>query len=163
MADMDEQSTERIWRTIEKIGVGMLTTYGSDGLRARPMQSIVRRDEHAVWFLTDRRSHKLDEIKDNPDVLVTYSSGGSEDVSINGQIEAVDDRSKIQEFWSPAATTYFPDGPADPSAILLRFMPITAEFWTGTQNPLTFAFKTIQAKLMGERAALGEHGTVEMP
>src|SRR4051794_25009561 len=81
MADTDEQSTERVWRTIEKIGVGMLTTYGSDGLRARPMQSIVRRDEHAVWFLTDRRGHKLDEIKENPDVLVTYSSGGSEDVS----------------------------------------------------------------------------------
>ena len=42
-------------------------------------------------------------------------------------------------------------------------MPVTAEYWAGGRNPILFAIKALQAKITGERAVLGEHGSVDMP
>jgi general stress protein 26 len=164
MNDIDAKSVERVWSAIEAIRVGMLVTAWGEGLRARPMHSIVRRDEYAIWFIAERHSQKLDEVAAQPDVLVAYSAGESGDqVALTGQIEIVDDRAKLEELWSPGASLYFPQGPSDPAAILLRFMPVTAEYWTGGRNPIVYAIKALQAKITGERPSIGEHGTVDMP
>src|SRR5438270_613194 len=107
MNDVDAKSVERVWRTVEKVGVGMLVTHDGDGLKARPMHSTVQRDEYAIWFIANRHSHKLDEIAEHPDVLLTYSSGtGGDHVTLGGQIELVEDRAKLKELWSAETTIY---------------------------------------------------------
>ena len=39
MAERRARSTDRVWDVIEKVGVGMLTTHSSRGLRARPVEA----------------------------------------------------------------------------------------------------------------------------
>ena len=66
---MAEQSDiARVWDILEKNSTGMLTTRFSGGLRARPMDARPDRDAGAIFFLTDVRGYKDDEIAANPDV-----------------------------------------------------------------------------------------------
>ena len=52
----------RVWDILEKNSTGMLTTRFSGGLRARPLDARPDRDAGAIFFLTDARRHKDDEI-----------------------------------------------------------------------------------------------------
>ena len=44
----------------------MMTTRFSGGLRARPLEARADRDETTIWFLSDRRAAKDDEIEPSP-------------------------------------------------------------------------------------------------
>jgi len=58
----------RVWDIIEKVGVCMLTTQFSGGLRARPIEARADRDAGLIFFVTDVHSAKDDEINAAPDV-----------------------------------------------------------------------------------------------
>ena len=59
---------DRVWDILESHSVGMLTTQFSGGLRARPLDARPDRDAGAIFFVTDVRGHKDDEIAAQPDV-----------------------------------------------------------------------------------------------
>jgi general stress protein 26 len=57
-----EDDAGRIWDIVERLGVCMLTTRGSRGLRARPLEARPDRNANTIWFITDVRSSKEEEI-----------------------------------------------------------------------------------------------------
>ena len=72
MTEHDENTINRIWRIIEKVGICMMTTRFEGGLRARPLEARPDRDKNIIWFLTDRRGLKDDEIQAHPEVCLTF-------------------------------------------------------------------------------------------
>src|SRR4051812_26418334 len=58
MKEKYEDNLDRVWNIIEKVGVAMLTTQFSGGLRARPLEARPERDAGLIWFVTDVRSGK---------------------------------------------------------------------------------------------------------
>jgi general stress protein 26 len=83
----------------------MLVTHDGQGdeLRARPMHAHAAREEDAIFFLTDRRDHKDDEIEINDNVCLTFAdNSGYRYVSVTGTANVLDDRRKIDELWSTA-------------------------------------------------------------
>src|SRR5579885_2721709 len=58
----------RIWTLIEDTGVGMLTTRFDGGLRARPLEPRPDRAAGVIYFITDARGLKGDEIEADPHV-----------------------------------------------------------------------------------------------
>ena len=64
----------RIWDLLEQTGVGMLTTCFDDGLRARPLEARPDRDAGIIYFITDVRGLKDDEIEGDPHVCFTLTS-----------------------------------------------------------------------------------------
>ncbi len=95
---------DRAWEMIEQIGMCMLVTYDGSGdqLRARPMDAHAAREEDAIYFLTDVRSHKDDEVEINDNVCLTFAdNGGWRFVSVTGTANVLDDRRKVHELWSP--------------------------------------------------------------
>jgi general stress protein 26 len=52
---------DRVWE-FEQVGVCMLTTRFAGGLRARPLEARPDRDAGTIWFVTDLRSGKEQEI-----------------------------------------------------------------------------------------------------
>ena len=70
--------TDRVWALMEKISICMLSTRDGEQIRSRPMGAYVRRQENAVYFLTDVRRHKDDEIQKFPNVCLAFAdaSGG---------------------------------------------------------------------------------------
>ncbi len=130
MAENEDRG--RFWRAVLGIGTCMLVTKSGDGLHGRPMQALPDPDDQAIWFLSDKATHKEEEIRADPSACLTFADP-EEDVyvSVTGSMEFVDDREKLAELWSAEAEDYF-EGPDDPDIVVLRFTPSVAGIWDGS-------------------------------
>jgi general stress protein 26 len=72
MTESDQTRLDRIWDIVEKAGVCMMTTRFYGGMRARPMEARPDREEGVIWFLTDQRGLKDDEIDAIPEVCLIF-------------------------------------------------------------------------------------------
>jgi general stress protein 26 len=73
---------------IEKVGVAMLTTRFAGGLRARPLEARPDRGAGVIWFQTDVRSGKDEEIAAAPDIGLAFIHAGDRAyLSITGRAE----------------------------------------------------------------------------
>src|SRR5579872_3839514 len=119
MASGSSDDVERLWTLMEKIGFAMLVTLDGDKLRARPMSAFVRPDECSIYFLTDARRHKDEEIARHPSVNLSFADTGAQKyVSLTGTASISNDRSRIRELFSTPAKAWW-DSPDDPNIRLL--------------------------------------------
>jgi general stress protein 26 len=155
---MPEPSIDRVWDIIEKTGVGMLTTQFPGGLRARPLEPRPDRDDGVIWFVTDVRGLKDDEIAAAPDVcLVVIDPKDKAYLSITGRASVLHDRAKAAEIWKKTDDVWWPGGPDDPNVRVLRLDPAMAELWDGPASSVVAAFEFAKARLTGEKPNLGEN------
>ena len=160
-----EEAQDRVWAIIEKAGVGMLTTRFSGGLRARPLEPRPNREEGAIYFVTDVRGAKDDEIEAAPEVcFIVIEHKDKAYLSITGRAEVCRDRVKAAAIWKKTDNVWWPDGPGDPNVRVLRLMPERAELWDGPSSSAVAAFEFAKARITGEKPNLGENRkvTVEM-
>ena len=151
------------WNLMEKIAVCMLVTHDGSGdeLRARPMGAHLMRDENTIYFLTDARKHKDDEIEKNQNVCLTFADTSSQKyVSVTGVARVSNDRSKIAELWSTPARAWW-DSKDDANIRVLQVSPSAAEYWDGPGSVVAYA-KMAAAALTGTRPNLGENKRVAL-
>ena len=161
----EQEALSRVWDIIEQAGVGMLTTRFAGGLRARPLEPRPDRDEGIVWFVTDVRGHKDDEIAAAHDVgFVIIDHKDKAYLSISGRAAVTQDEAKARAIWKKTDNVWWPDGPGDPNVRVLRLVPERAELWDGPSNSAVAAFEFAKARVTGEKPNLGENRkvTVEM-
>jgi general stress protein 26 len=161
----EQKGTSRVWDIIEKVGVGMLTTRFDGGLRARPLEPRPDRKEGVIYFVTDLRGSKDDEIEAAPEVcLVVIDHKEKAYLSISGHASVMRDSAKAAAIWKKTDNVWWPDGPSDPNVRVLRLVPEKAELWDGPSNSAVAAFEFAKARITGEKPNLGENRkvTVEM-
>ena len=146
---MTEQNRiARVWEVIEKTRVGMLTTQFNGGLRARPLEARADRDAGIIWFVTDVRGAKDDEIGAAHDIgLVFIDEGDHAYLSITGRAFVTRDTAKTKEIWRKTDDIWLPGGPDDPNVRLLRMQPVTAELWDGPSSAAVVAFEFATKRL----------------
>ncbi|MCS0504898.1 pyridoxamine 5'-phosphate oxidase family protein [Ancylobacter mangrovi] len=165
---MDTMSTEKavdhVWDMMDDIRTCMLVSKQGLTLRARPMHAINAREEGCVWFLSDRRGHKDEELQRDPQsALVFVDKSGRDFLSVTGETEVVQDRRKIDDLWSEGAAAYWPEqGKNDPNIEVLRFVPENAEYWDGPANGALVALKLVSARMAGRKPDLGENRKVPL-
>jgi general stress protein 26 len=156
---MDSRQIDRVWDIIEKAGVAMLTTQFAGGLRARP-----DRGAGIIWFLTDMRSGKDEEVAASPDIgLVFIDAGDNAYLSITGRAEILRDPVHAAAIWKSTDQVWWPGGPDDPTLRVLRVEPKTAELWDGPSNSIVAAFEFAKARLTGTKPNLGENRKISVP
>lgn len=162
---MAQQNTlDRVWDIIEKVGVCMLTTQGRGGLRARPLEARPDRDAGLIFFVTDVRGAKDDEIEADHDVgLVFIDEGDRAYLSISARAGVTRDTGKAKEIWKKSDNVWWPEGPDDPNVRILRVEPITAELWDGPASSAMAAFEFAKARVTGQKPNLGENRKVTAP
>ena len=154
----------RAWDIIEKAPIGMLTTQFADGLRARPLEARADRDAGLIWFVTDVRGAKDDEINADQDIgLAFIDEDNRAYLSITGRASVIRDTAKAKEIWKKTDDIWLPGGPDDPNARVLRVEPIAAELWDGPSSAAGAAFEFAKARLTGEKPNLGENRKVTVP
>lgn len=159
----EAEDIERVWDIVGEVRHCMLTTNAGGSLRARPMASYPDPVNECIWFMTDARGGKDDELQSDPRACLAYAEPKTNTfLSISGRANVVRDQEKIDELWNPYAKVFWPDGPADLKIRLICFHPTQAEFWDGPSNPVTIAFRMAKARLTGERPDLGEDKKVAM-
>jgi general stress protein 26 len=158
MADAD---TDRVWDLIKKIGICMLATWDGHQLHARPMGAYVRREDNAIFFLTDARRHKDAEIKQYPKVCLSFAdTSGQKYVSLAGHAEVLNDRSMVRDLWGTPAKAWW-DSPDDPSIRILKVTPQDAEYWDSPGTTVSYV-KMAAAAITGLRPDMGDNRKVAM-
>jgi general stress protein 26 len=163
MAQPSDDHSDRVWDLIEKIGVCMLTTRSAHGLRARPVEARTDRSAGLIWFVTDLRGTKDDEIDANPDVGLTFIDHSDRVyLSVSARATVHDDHTKAAEIWAKTDNVWW-SGPHDPNVRVLRIEPRLAELWDGPSSSIVTAFEFAKARLTGDRPNLGENRKVTVP
>jgi general stress protein 26 len=155
-----DDSIERVWEIIEKVGVCMLVTRFAGGLRARPLEARPDRAAGLILFVTDIRSHKDDEIEAAHDVCLVFIDAGEKAyLSLTARAEVRRDHAKAAQIWKTTDDAWW-QGPHDPSVCVLRVEPLTAELWDGPASQAVAMYEFAKARLTGEPPNLGENRKV---
>jgi general stress protein 26 len=126
-----EMTSDSIWDRIEGERVCMLASSDENGVEAKPMTPYCRRSEGTIWFVTDRRSHVIDDKGVQESVsLIFQDSASNFYATIKGTITVVDSQEKVSELWNPLLHEFF-DGPGDRRIICVAFEPLEANYCTG--------------------------------
>lgn len=161
MTDDTARNVDRVWELMKKIGFAMLVTCDGDKLRARPMSAYLQRDENAIYFLTDARHHKDEEIARDPSVNLSFAdAGGQKYVSVTGTAVVDNDRAKIKELFSTPAKAWW-NSADDPNIRVLKITPDDAEFWDSPGTVISYV-KMASAAVTGRRPEIGDNRKVAM-
>jgi general stress protein 26 len=161
MGNDTTRDADRAWELMKKIGFAMLVTRDGDRLRARPMSAFIEREQNAIYFLTDARRHKDEEIARNPSINLSFADAGSQKyVSITGTAAVANDRAKIKELFSTPAKAWW-DSAEDPNIRVLKITPEDAEFWDSPGSVISYV-KMAAAAVSGTRPDLGDNRKVAM-
>lgn len=156
----DPDVTDRIWTMADKLDPCMFVTRDGDGMRVRPVYARVRRDEGAIYILSDTQGCKLDQIEANPQVSLAFSDERANDyVVINGTAEIRHDPRKAREVWRFSDETFF-KSPDNPELRVITVRPDSAELWDGS-NLLISGAKILAERLVGAKTQLVENAKVD--
>ena len=115
-----------------KFETAFLVTHAHGGadrhMHARPMGIADVEGDAKLWFASRADSLKVEELHDNPEVLVLMQSGRRRSISIEGKARALRDDARAKELWNPGMSLWF-NGPEDPNLVLIEVEPTAAEYW----------------------------------
>jgi len=161
MTNDNARNAEHAWELMKKIGFAMLVTRDGDKLRARPMSAYLERENNAIYFLTDARRHKDDEIARNPGINLSFADASAQKyVSLTGTAVVSNDRAKIKELFSTEAKAWW-ESADDPNIRVLKVTPDDAEYWDSPGTVVSYV-KMAAAAVTGTRPDIGENRKVSM-
>jgi general stress protein 26 len=159
----DEGHIDRVWEVIKKAGICMMVTHFAGGLRARPVEARPDRDNEAIWFLTDARGLKDDEVKADPNVCLTFVYPKEKVyLSVTGKALVSRDPERAKMLWNNEQQVWWPSGPEDPNLLVMKVEPERAEMWDGPASSAMAAFEFAKARLTGTKPNLGENRKVSI-
>ncbi|WP_299056207.1 pyridoxamine 5'-phosphate oxidase family protein [uncultured Nocardioides sp.] len=154
--------TERLTELADGERICMMTTVDPAGtLVSRPMAHQKVTDVAELWFFAERDSRKVAHIRANCHVSLTMASSDTW-ISIDGTAEVVEDTAKAKELWNPWVEAWMPQGPEDPSVVLLKVTGSSGEYWDTPGSRISSALSLVKAKVTGERYDGGENERVQL-
>lgn len=160
-----QNQIDTIREIVKDVKFAMMITITSEGhLHACPMTtSETSLGAREIWFIGDKSTEAVANIKNNAQVNLSYVSQDSKDyVSINGEAKLIDDQAKLDELWSPIYNAFYEHGKEDENVQLIKVVPNGAEFWrsgSGVVNAAKLAAAALQDGKVAD--SLGENGSVE--
>lgn len=147
-----EEALRKFKKLVEEINVCMfITNNKSEREHTRPMATIEVDDKGTLWFFTDIRSIKVEEVVTDRSVHLTYAHPGKESyMDVCGRAEVITDRALIKEKWSPIVKAWFPNGSDDPNVALLKVTPTDAYYWEAESGKMV-QFLKMAASIVAER------------
>ncbi|HET7188533.1 MAG TPA: pyridoxamine 5'-phosphate oxidase family protein [Gemmatimonadaceae bacterium] len=156
---------DELYKLIDGIEIAMFTTRRADGqLVSRPMATQERVTGTDLWFVTDVSSHKLDDLRNDPNVNLSYYNVKSREwVSVAGTATVTQDRNLIKELYKPDWKAWFGDeggekngGPDDPRLALILVEAQSVEYLVTTKPKPVVLFEVAKAMVTGNPPKVGE-------
>ena len=160
----NKEALEKLKKLVEEINICMfITNTRGDQEHTRPMATIEVEDNGLLWFYTDVRSIKVEEVTMQREVHLVYAHPGkSSYLDVWGSAEIVTDRQQVIDKWSPVVKAYFPDGANDPNLALLKVQPVEAYYWEAESGKMIHFLKMAASVVVGKRLAEGAEGSLNL-
>ncbi|MCW2810142.1 MAG: pyridoxamine 5-phosphate oxidase-related FMN-binding [Friedmanniella sp.] len=144
------------------INIAMFTTVDGEGhFVSRPMAQQEVEFDGDLWFFAERSSSAVAHIATHPHVGVTLSSSDVW-ISIDGEAEVVEDVAKAKDLWNSWVEAWLPQGPEDPSVVLIKVNGHSAEYWDTPGGKVASVMSFVKSKVTGEAYDGGENKTVQL-
>ena len=118
-------------------------------IKARPMSCNQVSDDGNLWFISNARSNKNFEIKQDDKVQLFFSKiSDNHYLSVFGHANIYTDKNHIEEHWVPIAKAWFEEGKDDPDVTIIRVEPTDAYYWD-TKDGKAVAFLKWAANAIG--------------
>ena len=152
-----EEALKKFKKLVNEINVCMFITNNANSSNefdhTRPMWTIEVEDSGAVWFFTDIRSIKVEEVSKDQNVHLVYSHPGKESyLDVWGRGTVVTDKQQIKDKWTPMVKAWFPGGIDDPNISLLKVQPEQLYYWDAEAGKMVSFLKIIAGAITGNKA-----------
>lgn len=157
-----QEALKKFKKLAEDIRVCMfITNHNGENEHTRPMATIQVDEDGSLWFFTDIRSIKVEEVSMDKEVHLTYAHPGKESyLDVWGISSIVTDRNEIKEKWAPVVKAYFPNGADDPNLALMKVQPKQVYYWDAETGKMVHFLKTAASIITGQRLAEGAEGKI---
>lgn len=161
---------DEMYELIEGIEHALMTTRRADGLLVtRPMATQKRDPLADLWFVTDVRTHKVDEMKREPNVCLGYMNAKTmEWVSVSGTATISQDRATIRRVHQPDWKAWFPDeggdmngGPDDPRLALILVDAAAVHYMKAKHSRPVALFEIARGMVTGKEPDVGREEHLE--
>jgi general stress protein 26 len=150
---------------IDDVRFPMFTWQDEHGhLLSQPMTKQQVDDDGGIWFFASTLTSLWECIGHRPQVNLAFAHPDDAlFVSVAGTAERVVDRERIKAMWNTGAQAWFPAGPEDEHAVLIRVVPHTAEYWDSNDSKMVRLFAMAKAAITGTRPDMdNEHRTLKL-
>lgn len=162
----NQEKINKIQDVIKDVKFAMMTTINAKGdLHAWPMTTTEASiDTKEIWFIGDKTSDVVKDLKDNKKVGLSYSSNnGKNYVSVSANAELPVDKDKLDELWSPIDSAFFEHGKEDGKVQLIKVVPHGIECWISGSSTINIFKMAIAAVQDGETAEdIGEQFNISL-
>jgi general stress protein 26 len=160
----NKEALEKFTKLAKEIGTCMFITATNSDEHTRPMATIEVEKDGTLWFFTDIRSIKVDEVAKEKEVHLTYAHPGKESyLDVWGTAAIVTDRQQLKDKWSPIVKAWFPDGVDDPNLALLKVTPNDCYYWDAETGKMVQFAKMVAAAVSGNpKVADGVEGKLAL-
>lgn len=150
---------------IRPVHFAMFTTVDAHGhLISQPM-TVQKADESGIWFYTSSLTELWENIAATPQVNLSFTKPDDHlFVSVSGEAFRVVDRALVHDMWNAMVQAWFPAGPEDEHAVLVRVEPHAAEYWDSDESAMVRLFHYAKAAMTGEQPTIdpAEHGKISV-
>lgn len=159
----NEEALAKFKKLVDEIKVCMFITNNNADNHTRPMATIETGEDGTLWFYTDVRSVKVEEVNEDNEVHLVYSHPGKESyLDVWGKGEIVTDKQQIKDKWSPMVKAWFPGGVDDPNLALLKITPSDSYYWDSETGKMVAFLKIAASAVTGTKLSEGAEGSLKL-
>src|SRR5215217_7112423 len=104
----NQEGLQKFKKLVNAINVCMFITNNHENNHTRPMATIEVEDNGVLWFFTDIRSIKVEEVSADNTVHLVYSHPGKESyIDVWARATIVTEKQAIVDKWSPVVKAWF--------------------------------------------------------
>ncbi len=142
------QAEDRLWKAIDDSRIGMLGVAGGEPRHMQPMTAFTERGSDCLWFFTGANHDLVRDIGPGHAGMFCFVSKDRELYAcISGDLSIDNDRTRIDGFWNPLVSAWYPGGKDDPNLTLVRLDAIDAQIWISAGGPIRLAWQTLKANV----------------
>lgn len=149
----NEEALDKFKKLVKDINVCMFITNQPGQDHTRPMYTVETDEQGALWFYTNIRSIKVEEVSADHTVHLVYAHPGKESfMDVWGRADVIRDQQQLKDKWTPMIKAWFPDGVDDPNLCLLKVQPQTVYYWDAESGRMVSFLKILAGAVTGKPA-----------
>ena len=161
----DSDLKERLWKEIEKVRYGMLGLMSvTPPQHFQPMTAFCEPETGDIWFFTRDDTELARTVGQGGDAMfVVQAKDQQYQACIGGRLTQQRDSARIEKYWNPVVSAWYPAGKGDARLTLLRLQAADARIWLSEAgNPLTFGFQIAKANMTRREPDVGESHDLDL-
>ena len=155
---------ERLWKEIEKARYGMLgLVEKSPAGHFQPMTAFCERHNGQIWFFTRTDTDLARAVEQGGKAMfIVQAKDQGFQACMGGTLSQALDRQRMEAYWNPVVSAWYPEGKADPRLTMLRLDLDDAQVWLSETNPVAFGFQIAKANMTHHEPDVGESAAVDL-